>query len=91
MQIKSENYEYKNIEKKITSNGCITRKVMIYKNGKGYKSVTTQCPPQKSTAKTRKNKTIKRPLTENEMADIQNKRFIKGLFDDCKKKVYRNK
>ena len=82
MKIKSE-YEYKNVEQKMTPNGCVTRKVVIYKNGKGYKSIITHCP---SKTKTRKNKTVKRPLSDAEMKDIQQKRFIHGLFDDCKQK-----
>lgn len=75
---------YKNTEKKMTSNGCTTRKVIVYKNGKGYKSVTTHCPSKKTSTQKRKNKTIRLPLTENEITDIQNKRFIRGLFKDCK-------
>jgi hypothetical protein len=77
------NYEYKSVEQKMTPKGCITRKVIIYKNGKGYKSITTQCSPKNNT---RKNKTVKRPLSDTEITDIQQKRFIRGLFDDCKNK-----
>ena len=79
-------YEYKNIEQNMTPNGCVTRKVVIYKNGKGYKSVTTHCPPKSHTVsknRTRKNKTVKRFLSESEVKDIQQKRFIRGLFNDC--------
>lgn len=84
MKTKSE-YEYRNIEQKMTPDGCVTRKVVIYKNGKGYKSITTHCPSKtRTTNKTRKNKTIKRPLSDSEMKDIQQKRFIRGLFNDCK-------
>ena len=83
MKIKS-NYEYRNVEHKMTPKGCITRKVIIYKNGKGYKSITTQCSSKNTT---RKNKTVKRPLSDTEMADITQKRFIRGLFDDCKNPI----
>lgn len=71
--------KYKNVEKKMTPNGCITRKVVVYENGKGYKSITTHCPNDK----TRKNKTVRKPLSESEITDIQNRKFIHGLFNNC--------
>jgi len=81
-------FQYKNIEQKTTPNCCITRKVIVYNNGKGYKSITTHCP-QKSSRKSSKisssrRKTIKKPLTKQEIEQITKYKFIPGLFHDCK-------
>lgn len=52
------------------------RKVVI-KGGKGYKSVSRK-------QHGRKNRTIKRLLKQDEIADIKRGKFIGGLFTDCK-------
>jgi hypothetical protein len=80
---------YKNIEQKMTPNGCVTRKVIIYKNGKGYKSISTHCPStkhNKTVKKTTKStrKTIRKPLTDCEIKQISKRKFIQNLFHDCK-------
>lgn len=71
-------FRYQNIEQKITPNGHVTRKVTVYKNGKGYKSITTHHP-----RKSARRKTIKKPLTKQEIAYIKQCKFIPGLFNDC--------
>ena len=86
MEIKEN---YKSIEQKMTPNGCVTRKVIIYKNGKGYKSITTHCPPthnNNTIKKTNKStrKTIRKPLTDSEIEQISKRKFIQSLFHDCK-------
>ena len=78
MPIRQE-FHYQNIEQKRTPNGRITRKVTVYKNGKGYKSITTHLP-----RKSARRKTIKKPLTKKEIAHITQRKFIPGLFRDCK-------
>ena len=82
MPIRQE-FHYQNIEQKRTPNGRhITRKVAIYKNGKGYKSITTHLPPTTSR-KSRRRNTVKKPLTKKEIAHIIKRKFIPGLFRDC--------
>ena len=68
-------FHYHNTEKRIHNGKHITRKVLI-KGGKGYKSITVK--------KNGKNRTIKRSLHQNEIKDIKNKKFICGLFNNCK-------
>ncbi len=68
-------FHYHNTEKRIHQGKQITRKVIV-KGGKGYKSITTK--------KNGKNRTIKRLLHPNEIKNIKNKKFILGLFNNCK-------
>ena len=68
-------FHYHNTEKRIHNGKHITRKVLI-KGGKGYKSITVK--------KNGKNRTIKRSLCLSEIKDIKNKKFIRGLFNNCK-------
>lgn len=68
-------FHYHNIEKRIHQGKHITRKVSI-KGGKGYKSITMK--------KNGKKRTIKRALGVNEIQNIKNKKFIHGLFNNCK-------
>jgi hypothetical protein len=74
--MKKIKFHYHNTEKRVHNGQHITRKVLI-KGGKGYKSVTIVKGGKKRT-------TQKRRLHKNEITDIQNKKFIKGLFDTCK-------
>ena len=74
-------FHYQNIEQKKTPDGHVTRKVTVYQNGKGYKSITTH-HPRKSARKSHR-KTVKKPLTEQEIAHIKQCKFIPGLFNDC--------
>lgn len=68
-------FHYHNTEKRIHRGKHVTRKVSI-KGGKGYKSITFK--------KNGKNRTIKRSLCSSEIKDIKNKKFIRGLFNNCK-------
>lgn len=77
-----QQFHYQNIEQKKTPDGHVTRKVTVYQNGKGYKSITTH-HPRKSARKSHR-KTVKKPLTEQEIAHIKQCKFIPGLFHDCK-------
>jgi hypothetical protein len=70
-------FHYHNTEKHIHGKQHIIRRVSI-KNGKGYKSVTIM----KGGGKRR---TTKRKLHPNEIEHIKNRKFIQGLFSDCKK------
>lgn len=72
-------FHYHNIEKRIHGGEHIIRKVSI-KNGKGYKSITTTM--KKGGGKRR---TTKRKLNPHEIENIKNRKFIRGLFSDCKK------
>ena len=68
-------FHYHNIEKRVHNGKHITRKVLI-KGGKGYKSVTIKHGKKRTTRK--------RLLFPNEITDIKKKKFIYGLFDNCK-------
>lgn len=72
-------FHYHNTEKRVHKGKHIIRKVSI-KNGKGYKSVTTI---RKQTGG--KRRTIKRTLHPQEIEQIKKRKFICGLFSDCKK------
>ena len=74
-------FEYNNVETKIIGGVKIIRKVTI-KNGKGYKSVTTAKKSGGGMNKTRKNKTSKKILSSEEMNNIKEGKFIKGLFTE---------
>ena len=54
----------------------ITRRVTI-KGGKGYKMVT-------SKKRGKRNSTIKKILSDFEMKNIMVRKFVPGLFNDCK-------
>lgn len=71
-------FHYSNVQKYHHGGGKTIRKVII-KKGKGYKSVSYY-------KNGKKIKTIKRPLKEEHVALIQDKKFIPGLFCDCKLK-----
>jgi hypothetical protein len=73
-----KNFHYHNTEKRLHKGKHIIRKVSI-KNGKGYKSVTIH----KQIGG--KRRTTKRRLNPQEIEHIRNRKFIKGLFSDCKK------
>lgn len=68
---------YQNTEVIFQKGGKLIRKVSITKN-KGYKSIT----------KYRKGKklfTIKKPIHKEHIKLIKRRKFIPGLFNDCKK------
>jgi hypothetical protein len=69
-------FHYSNIQKHHYGENKTTRKVII-QNGKGYKSVSYY-------KKGKCVKTIKRPLTNNHISMIKDKKFIPGLFSDCR-------
>ena len=69
-------FHYNSSEKRVHKGKHITRKVVI-KGGKGYKSVTMK--------RGKRNHTVKHALKDNEIHQIKNGKFIKGLFKDCKK------
>jgi hypothetical protein len=71
-------FHYHNSEKRVHKGKHITRRVYI-KNGKGYKSITTQ------KQKGGKRRITKKILNPREIEHIKNRKFIKGLFSDCKK------
>jgi hypothetical protein len=68
-------FHYHSVEKRRHNGKPMTRKVII-KGNKGHKSVTYK--------KGSKNCTIKRLLKYDEIECIKRKKFIKGLFADCK-------
>lgn len=72
-------FHYHNTEKRVHKGKHIIRRVSI-KNGKGYKSVTIMKGGGKG-----KRRTTKRKLHPNEIEHIKNRKFIQGLFSDCKK------
>ena len=72
-------FNYENTETFRTQmGGKVIRKVSI-KNGKGYKSVIKY-------HKGRKIHTIKKPIHKPHIELIQMRKFIPGLFSDCKGK-----
>jgi hypothetical protein len=68
------NYYNKEIEQ--SGSNKIVRKVSI-KNGKGYKSVTRY-------HKGKKTGSSKKTIHKSHIASIKNRKFIPGLFLDCK-------
>ena len=68
--------KYSNIQSKTHKNIKTIHKVHIC-NNTGFKSIT-KCK------KGKKNKTIKRKLNSDEIILILNKKFIPGLFKNCK-------
>jgi len=71
-----QKFHYHNTEKRVHKGKHISRKVHI-KNGKGYKSVTVM--------KGGKRRTTKKILVPREIQKIKDRKFIRGLFSDCKK------
>lgn len=71
-----DNFNYQNSETISQKGGKIVRKVTI-KKGKGFKSVTTY-------RKGKKTKTVKKPLHNHHIQQIKMRKFIPGLFSDCK-------
>ena len=78
-------YHYSNTQTRKVGGKKITHKVKIVHN-KGYKSISHY-------HKGKHVKTIKKPLSKTHINLIKNKKFIKGLFKDCKscKKNKQNK
>jgi hypothetical protein len=68
-------FHYHSVEKRTHNGKHMTRKVII-KGNKGHKSITYK--------KGSKNRTIKRLLKYDEIESIKRKKFIRGLFVDCK-------
>lgn len=72
-------FNYENTETiKPQMGGKIVRKVSI-KNGKGYKSVITY-------KKGKKHCVIKKHIHGDHIEMIKNRKFIPGLFSDCKRR-----
>ena len=68
--------KYMNVEIQHAGNTKTVRKVHI-RNRKGHKSV--------SVYRGKKHvHTVKKPLSKDEIAKICSKKFIPGLFNDCK-------
>jgi hypothetical protein len=61
-----------------TGDKKIVRKVSI-KNGKGYKSVTKYNGGKKTSY-------VKKPIHESHIKLIRSRKFIPGLFSDCRGK-----
>lgn len=68
---------YHNIEITSQYGGKTIRKVTI-KNGKGYKSITKYYKGKRISS-------IKKPIHKDHIELIISRKFIPGLFDDCKK------
>jgi hypothetical protein len=69
-------YHYSNIQTKKIGGKKITHKVFI-KGNKGYKSISNY-------SKGKHVITIKKPLCKAHINLIKRKKFIKGLFKECK-------
>jgi len=76
------NFHYSNIQKH-QHGGNKTIKKVIIKKGKGYKSVSYY-------NKGNRTKTIKKPIHNDHIILIYQKRFIPGLFSDCQMKSRKN-
>ena len=70
------NYENKEEIKAQSGGKKIVRKVSI-KNGRGYKSVTMY-------HKGKKTSSIKKPIHKTHIMRIKSRKFIPGLFSDCR-------
>jgi hypothetical protein len=66
---------YKNTEKRMHGGKRVTQRVLIVGN-KGFKSV--------STLHKNKMRTVRKSLKRREICNIKKRKFIKGLFDDCR-------
>jgi hypothetical protein len=71
-----DSFNYENKETKVMKGGKIIRKVSI-KKGKGFKSITKY-------RKGKKISTVKRPIHKSHIQLIKLRKFIPGLFFDCK-------
>jgi hypothetical protein len=78
MNTSTFNYENTETMKPQMGGGKIVRKVSI-KNGKGYKSVITYKKGKKVCA-------IKKSIHGDHIEMIKNRKFIPGLFSDCKRR-----
>ena len=78
---KLSKFHYSNIQKHEFGHNKTMRKVVV-KKGKGYKSISFY-------KKGKLVKTIKRPLLSSHIDMIKNKKFIPGLFSDCKTKKHK--
>ena len=77
-------FNYENTDTAIMRGGeKIVRKVSI-KNGKGYKSVTKYYKGKKISS-------IKKPIRRTHIAHIHSRKFIPGLFSDCRCKKTRKR
>jgi hypothetical protein len=76
METTGFNYENKEIHAQ-TGGKKIVRKVSI-KNGMGYKSVTMY-------HKGKKTSSIKKPIHKSHIMRIKSRKFIPGLFSDCRR------
>jgi hypothetical protein len=74
--MKTAGFNYANTEGFQSGGKKIVRKVSI-KNGKGYKSVTTY-------HKGKKISSIKKPIHKSHIMRIKSRKFIPGLFSDCR-------
>ncbi len=70
------NFNYENTEIQTQTGGKVVRKVSI-KKGKGYKSVTKYRNGKKVS-------TVKKPIHVDHINLIKQRKFIPGLFLDCK-------
>ena len=67
-------FHYHNTERHFHKGKHTVRSVRIHGNT-GFKSV--------STRQNTKRKTVRKPLTKEEICKIKKRKFIQGLFDDC--------
>ena len=77
----SHAFNYSNVQHHHTGGAKETRKVVI-KKGQGYKSISFY-------KKGKLMKTIKRPLLSKHIQMIKNRKFIYGLFSDCKTRKHK--
>ena len=68
---------YSNIEVKMHGGGKKTVRKVYIKNGKGYKTVAKY-------HRGRRHSYVKKPICESHITLIQNGKFVRGLFSDCK-------
>jgi len=72
----NSDFNYENTETKMQTGGKTIRKVSI-KKGRGFKSVTKY-------HKGKKVASVKKPIHKAHIQLIKNRKFIPGLFLDCK-------
>jgi hypothetical protein len=75
-------HHYNNVETLRQRGGRKTVRRVYIKNNKGYKSVSRYYRGKRTG-------TVKRPLDPFDITRILSKKFIPGLFSDCKKKTKR--
>ena len=71
-----DSFNYENTETKQIGGMKIIRKVSV-KHGKGYKSITKYRRGKKISS-------VKKPIHIQHMKMIKGRKFIVGLFNDCK-------